>query len=123
MIEFAVSKGFVETLTKRRRYLKDIKSKNFILRSAGERAAINTPIQGSAADIIKIAMIHIHNDLKLNKYCRLIMQVHDELIFEVDKNKVSLVVKKIKEHMEKAVQLKVPLSVDIGEGSSWSEAH
>jgi len=123
MIEFAVRKGYVETLTKRRRYLKDIKSKNFILRSAGERAAINTPIQGSAADIIKIAMIHIHNDLKLNKYCRLIMQVHDELIFEVDKNKVSLVVKKIKEHMEKAVQLKVPLRVDIGEGSSWSEAH
>ena len=84
---------------------KNIKSKNFILRSAGERAAINTPIQGSAADIIKIAMIHIHNDSKLNKYCRLIMQVHDELIFEVDKNK---------RHMETAVELKVPLSVDIG---------
>ena len=123
MIESAVSKGFAETLTKRRRYLKDIKSKNFILRSAGERAAINTPIQGSAADIIKIAMIHIHDDSKLNKYCRLIMQVHDELIFEVDKNKVTSAVKKIKEHMETAVELKVPLSVDIGEGGSWSEAH
>ena len=123
MIESAVSKGFAETLTKRRRYLKDIKSKNFILRSAGERAAINTPIQGSAADIIKIAMINIHNDSKLNKYCRLIMQVHDELIFEVDKNKVTSAVKKIKEHMETAVELKVPLSVDIGEGGSWSEAH
>ena len=67
-------------------------------------------------------MIHIHDDSKLNKYCRLIMQVHDELIFEVDKNKVTSAVK-IKEHMETAVELKVPLSVDIGEGGSWSEAH
>ena len=87
-INFTREHGFVETILKRRRYLKDINSKNYLLRSANERAAINTPIQGSASDIIKLAMIDINNDKSLKDHSSLIIQVHDELVFECKKDKV-----------------------------------
>ena len=122
-INFTREHGFVETILKRRRYLKDINSKNYLLRSANERAAINTPIQGSASDIIKLAMIDINNDKSLKDHSSLIIQVHDELVFECKKDKVDDVKRKIKKYMENCIKLKVPLEVDIDEGSSWSEAH
>ena len=122
-IDITRKKGYSETLLKRRRYLPDINSKNFMLRAAGERAAINSPIQGSAADIIKMAMILINNDIALSKNCSMIMQVHDELVFEVNQNKVKEVSKKIENHMISCITLNVPLVVDIGFGKTWAESH
>ena len=100
-----------------------LNSKNFILRSANERAAINTPIQGSAADVIKLAMIDISRDKELQHYARLVIQVHDELVFECKKDKVEYVSKKVKNYMENSIKIKVPLKVDIKKGQSWSDAH
>ena len=117
-------KGFAETLFGRRRYLADIHSNNAIVRGAAERNAINAPIQGAAADIIKIAMINIHKKLKGQQLIsKMILQVHDELVFDVFKPELEVVQKLVKEEMEHAVTLSVPLTVDSGFGSNWLEAH
>ena len=122
-IGYTRENGYIETILNRKRYLKDINSKNFILRSANERAAINTPIQGSAADVIKLAMININQDKELKNYAKLVIQVHDELVFECKKDKVDYVSKKVKNYMENSIKIKVPLKVDINKGQSWSDAH
>ena len=122
------SDGFVETLCGRKCFFLRIKDKNFALRSFQERAAINAPIQGTAADIIKFAMININNKLSLSdKECKMLLQVHDELIFEINKNKINKYIKMINKEMEKALeplfQLDVPLVVDSNYGANWNEAH
>ena len=114
--------GFVTTLYNRRRYLPELKSSNFNMRSFGERVAMNTPIQGSAADIIKISMVKVYNELKKrNLKSKLILQVHDELIVETEKSELEEVSELLKDCMENAVQLKVPLTVDVKHGDSWYE--
>ena len=120
--------GFVETLCGRKCFFPRIKDKNFALRSFQERAAINAPIQGTAADIIKFAMININNKLSLEeKDCKMLLQVHDELIFEIKKSKIDKYIKMITQEMEKALeplfQLDVPLVVDSNYGDNWNEAH
>lgn len=123
-IEFARSNGFVETISGRRRYLKDINSANAVVRGAAERNAVNAPIQGSAADIIKIAMINIHRKLKEGKFkTKMLLQVHDELVFDTYKEELDTVEKLIKSEMEQAFVLSVPLVVDMGKGRNWLEAH
>src|SRR5690606_27844474 len=108
----------------RRRYLKDINSQNAVVRGGAERNAVNAPIQGSAADIIKIAMINIHQRLqKENLQTKMLLQVHDEWVFDVPKTEVEIVKPIIKEDMENAFQLVVPLVVEIGEGTNWLDAH
>jgi DNA polymerase-1 len=116
--------GYVETLAGRRIYIPNIKAKNFMLRSAAERAAINAPIQGTAADIIKMAMINIDVWLRSNKTsAKMVMQVHDELVFECVENEVDSIMQTIRKHMENVVQLDVPLLVSIGSGDNWDAAH
>lgn len=116
--------GYVETISGRRLYLPEINSKNGLRRKAAERAAINAPMQGTAADLIKTAMINIHNWIVTSKYdIHMIMQVHDELVFEVDGAIVEEVSPIITEHMEQALKLSVPLTVEIGVGDNWQEAH
>jgi DNA polymerase-1 len=116
--------GYVETLTKRRRYLPDLLSDNRQFKENAERIAANTPIQGSAADLIKIAMINIHRKLKASSLkCDMLLQVHDELVFEVPKPEVEEVSRLVKKEMEGAMQLEVPLVVEIGTGHNWLEAH
>lgn len=123
IVEDAKEKGYVETMFKRRRYLPELTSSNFNLRSFGERVARNMPIQGTAADIIKIAMINVDKRLKDEKLkARLILQVHDELIVESPKEEAELVAKLLKEEMENAVKLDVPLLADASIGESWFEA-
>ena len=123
-IDFARDNGYVSTILGRRRYLKDINSQNAILRGSAERNAVNAPIQGSAADIIKLAMIAIQKRLKSeNKNSKMILQVHDELVFDVPKYEIDEIKILIKEEMENAFKLGVPLVVDIGIGSNWLEAH
>lgn len=121
---FAREHGYVKTLMGRRRYIPDIKSGNWNVRGFAERTAINMPIQGTAADIIKLAMINIHHWLKENKkQSRMLLQVHDELIFEIHETELDEVPDKIKELMEFAVELDVPLKVEAGIGENWLEAH
>jgi DNA polymerase-1 len=123
-IETAREKGYVETVLGRKRYLPDINSQNAIVRGYAERNAINAPIQGSAADIIKIAMIHIFNRLSEEKMqSKMILQVHDELNFNVHENELSTVKQLVVEEMEKAYRLIVPLKTDCGVGKNWLEAH
>jgi DNA polymerase-1 len=123
-VAFAREEGYVETILGRRRYLKNINSQNAIVRSGDERNAVNAPIQGSAADIIKIAMINIHKMLKQGNYkSKMLLQVHDELVFEVHKEELSVLKPKIKQGMEHAYTLAVPLIVELGEGENWLEAH
>ncbi|HBX65916.1 MAG TPA: DNA polymerase I, partial [Balneolaceae bacterium] len=108
----------------RRRYIPDIKSGNWNVRGFAERTAINMPIQGTAADIIKLAMINIHHWLKdNNKKSRMLLQVHDELIFEIHESEIDEVPAKINELMETAFELDVPLDVDSGVAENWLEAH
>lgn len=115
-------KGYVETILNRRRYLPELKSSNFNVRSFGERMAMNTPIQGSAADIIKIAMIKVYSELKDKKMkSKLILQVHDELIVEAHKDEINQVKNILKDLMENAISLNVPLKVDMETGDSWYE--
>ena len=122
--EFARKNGYVTTLLNRRRYLPDIHSDNRRVREFAERNAINTPIQGTAADLIKVAMIKIHHRLKEKKLsAKMIMQVHDELVFEVPKNEVEEVKKLVRSEMENAIQLSVPIKADVGIGMNWLEAH
>ena len=108
----------------RRRYLKDINSRNAVVRGAAERNAINAPIQGSAADIIKIAMINIQNKLESEDYqSKMLLQVHDELVFDVFKPELNKVIDMVKSEMMNAFQIEVPLKVDINYGLNWLEAH
>lgn len=123
-MEFARKNGYVETLLGRRRYIKDITSPNAILRKAAERNAINAPIQGTAADLIKIAMVRIAKAIKEQQLdCRMVLQVHDELVFEVRKTEVERIKRAVQELMSSALQLSVPLDVEINEGKNWYEAH
>jgi DNA polymerase I len=123
-IEKARETEFVETIMGRRRYLRDINSRNFTTRGFAERNAINAPIQGSAADIIKLAMVHIHDWLLKEKLqTKMIMQVHDELVFDLHKDEQEHVQKNIIKLMESAVQLEVPMQVEVGIGKNWLEAH
>lgn len=123
-INFARENGFVQTILGRKRFLNDINSRNGMIRSSAERNAINTPVQGSAADIIKLSMINISDELKNNSLkSKLILQVHDELVFDVPLEEVDLIKKIIIDKMENAYKLKVPLTVDLGVGNNWLEAH
>ncbi|MED3549282.1 DNA polymerase I [Cytobacillus praedii] len=123
IVDDAKQKGFVSTLLHRRRYLPEITSRNFNLRSFAERTAMNTPIQGSAADIIKKAMIDMAERLKREKLkTRLLLQVHDELIFEAPKDEIEVLKKIVPEVMENAVELEVPLKVDYAYGPTWFDA-
>ena len=118
----AEDKGYSTTMFNRRRYIPEIKSSNFIEKNRGKRAAMNAPIQGSAADIIKIAMVNVYNRLKENGLkSRLILQVHDELIVETSADELAEVEKLLREEMESAVNLKVDLKVDLNTGKSWYE--
>lgn len=122
IVKLAKEKGYVETIFSRRRYIPELTSSNFNVRSFGERIALNTPIQGSAADIIKIAMINVFNRLeKEGLKSKLILQIHDELIIEAYKSEVEIVEKIIKEEMEKAVELSVKLIVEVETGDTWYE--
>lgn len=124
VIESARSKGFVETLMGRRRYLRDINSANATVRSFAERNAINAPIQGTAADMIKLAMINVQATLrKMNCQSKMILQVHDELLFDVHKSELDNLQEIIKEEMQKAMPLKVPVIAEAGHGLNWLEAH
>lgn len=123
-IEFAREKGYVQTILGRRRYLKDINSANAVVRSAAERNAVNAPIQGSAADVIKIAMINIHKKLKEENWkSRMLLQVHDELVFDVHNEELEKIQPMIKHEMENAFKMAVPLEVELGLGKDWLEAH
>ncbi|AXT57799.1 DNA polymerase I [Aquimarina sp. AD1] len=123
-VDFARENGYVQTVLGRRRYLKDINSANAVVRGAAERNAVNAPIQGSAADIIKIAMINIHQKLKEDNYkTKMLLQVHDELVFDVYKPELEKIQSLIKSEMENAYTLAVPLDVDMGLGENWLEAH
>lgn len=123
-VEIAREQGFVQTISGRRRYLKDINSQNQVVRGAAERNAVNAPIQGSAADIIKIAMINIQNKLiSENWKSKMLLQVHDELVFDVHNSELERIKPMIKHEMENAFILDVPLVVDMGHGSNWLEAH
>ena len=123
-VAFARNNGYVETILGRRRYLRDINSRNALLRSHAERNAINAPIQGSAADIIKKAMISIQDELQLNRMkSKMLLQVHDELIFDMYNEETEMLRQIVKRCMENATQLEVPLVVDMGEGENWLQAH
>lgn len=120
----AKENGYVETIMNRKRYLKDINSTNAMVRSYAERNAINAPIQGSAADVIKLAMINIQKALQEKQLeSKMILQVHDELLFDVPKQEEEIIQKIVKEKMENAVKMSVPLQVDMNFGDSWLEAH
>ena len=119
----AAEKGYVETLFGRRLYLPEIKSSNGMRRKAAERVAINAPMQGTAADITKVAMIGIDKAIAQDENIKLIMQVHDELVFEVKAEQVGHYSKIIKAEMEKAIDMKVPLIAEVGVGDNWDEAH
>lgn len=124
-VEFARTNGYVETLLGRRRYLRDINSRNGMMRSMSERIAINTPIQGTAADLIKVAMVHIREAMRAGDFrSNMILQVHDELVFDVRKDEIERLKPIIKEKMQNAIpNLKVPILVEMGEGENWLEAH
>jgi len=123
-VDFARENGYVQTILGRRRYLKDINSANMMVKSGAERNAVNAPIQGSAADIIKIAMINIHNKLVSENWkSKMLLQVHDELVFDVHNDELERIQPMIKHEMENAVKLEVPLDVEIGLGRNWLEAH
>ncbi|AEF17630.1 MULTISPECIES: DNA polymerase I [Thermoanaerobacterium] len=123
IVKFAKENGYVTTILNRRRYIPEINSKNFNQRSFGERMAMNTPIQGSAADIIKMSMVKVYNELKERGLkSRLILQVHDELIIDTHPDEVEIVKELLKSIMENIIKLKVPLVVDIGQGKNWYDA-
>lgn len=118
--EQAKEKGYVETVFHRRRYIPELKSKNYMVRQFGARAAMNTPIQGTAADIMKIAMIKVYNELeRRNLKSKIVLQVHDEMMIEAIEEEKEEVKKIIKESMENAVKLNVPLIAEISEANNW----
>ena len=121
-VKFAKENGYVLTMLNRRRYIPEISSSNYQLRSFGERAAMNMPLQGSAADLIKLAMIGVYN--RLNKEglkAKLILQIHDELIIDCPKEEKETVKRILKEEMEGVAKLRVPLIADVGEGENWQQ--
>ena len=123
-VDFARDNGYVETVLQRRRYLKDINSRNAIVRGAAERNAVNAPIQGSAADIIKIAMINIFKRFEKEGFkSKMLLQVHDELVFDAHKDELEIIKPIIKYEMEHAFEMIVPLDVEMGIGENWLEAH
>lgn len=123
-VDFARENGYVQTVLGRRRYLKDINSANMMVRSGAERNAVNAPIQGSAADIIKIAMINIYKKLTDENWkSKMLLQVHDELVFDVHNSELEKIQPMIKHEMENAFKMAVPLDVEIGMGKNWLEAH
>jgi DNA polymerase-1 len=122
-VQLAREKGFVETIMGRRRFLPDIHSSNAVVRGFAERNAINAPIQGSAADIIKLAMVNLQRQLRNGFKSTLILQVHDELILDVSNDELGQIRQIVKTEMENVMRLKVPLIVDIGTGMNWFEAH
>ncbi len=123
-VDFARDNGYVQTILGRRRYLKDINSRNAVVRGAAERNAVNAPIQGSAADIIKIAMINIYNKLQEGNYkTKMLLQVHDELVFDVYKPELETIKTLVKTEMEGAFKMDVPLDVEVDTGLNWLEAH
>ncbi len=123
-VDFARENGYVQTVLGRRRYLKDINSANMMVKSGAERNAVNAPIQGSAADIIKIAMINIHKKLTSENWkSKMLLQVHDELVFDVHNSELEKIKPMIKHEMENAFKMDVPLDVEIGVGKNWLEAH
>jgi len=123
-INFAREHGYVETIMKRRRYLNDINSANAVMRGYAERNAINAPIQGSAADIIKVAMINIQRELEQQHFqSKMLLQVHDELLFDAKKDELEKLKSVVQYQMENAVKLSVPLTVEVGVGENWLEAH
>ena len=122
-VDFARKNGYVSTALGRKRVIKEINSPNYNLRSFGERAAMNMPLQGTSADIIKIAMVNVYNRLKKEcPDCKLIMQVHDELILDAPISEQELAGKILKEEMENALKLSVPLTVEVSFGKNWYEA-
>jgi DNA polymerase-1 len=123
-IQFARENGYVQTIMGRRRYLSDINSKNFTVRGFAERNAINSPVQGSAADLIKLAMINIHREFKQHGFkSRMTLQVHDELVFDAHRDEVERIKPIIYEQMVTALKTKVPIEAEIGIGENWLEAH
>jgi len=123
-INFAQKNEFVETITGRRRYIRDINAKNKMIRAGAERNAINAPIQGTAADMIKIAMININNFLNSNNFqTKMLLQVHDELVFDLFPSEKDILIPKIEELMQNAINLDVPITVQSGVGNNWLEAH
>jgi DNA polymerase-1 len=123
-LDFAREHLYVETLLGRRRYIRDINAQNGILRKAAERNAINAPIQGTAADLIKIAMINIQHDMDEQRLqSKMILQVHDELVFDARKDELEILKPIVRNRMSGSMQLSVPLDVDMNEGANWFEAH
>lgn len=123
-IEFAKQNGYVETMFGRRRYLRDINSSNSVVRQFAERNAVNAPIQGSSADMIKIAMANIHKELKINNLkSKMILQVHDELVFDTCLDELDVVKEIVKDKMENALKLNVPVVAELNVGENWLEAH
>ena len=123
-VEEARERGWVKTLLGRRRYLPDLSSRNRVLRSAAERMAVNTVIQGTAADLIKKAMVVLDDVLSAESHpARMILQVHDELVFEVPEDLAESLRETVRDRMEGVFSLRVPLLVDVGVGANWREAH
>ena len=120
IIEKAKEDGYVQTLFSRRRYIPELKSNNYMVRQFGSRIAMNTPIQGTAADIMKIAMKNVYKKLKEeNLKSKIVLQVHDEMILEVEENEIEKVKDIMKTQMESAISLKVPLTVEVSETDNW----
>ena len=123
IVAIGKEKGYVETIMNRRRYIPELKSKNYNVRSFGERVALNTPIQGSAADIIKVAMVKFYNRLNEEKLkAKLILQVHDELIVDCPKDEREKVLEIMKDVMTHAVDLKVDMKIDVNSADNWYDA-
>ena len=124
MVDFARENGFVQTIKNRKRHLKDINSRNAPIRGFAERNAINAPIQGSAADIIKIAMININKEMKAKSLkSKLLLQVHDELVFDLFKKEEQEMTALVIKNMAEAVKIAVPLEVEMGISDNWLDAH
>ena len=122
IVEEATKNGYAKTLFGRRRYIKELSSNNYMVREFGKRAAMNTPIQGTAADIMKIAMIKVYKMLKENKLkSKIVLQVHDEMMIEAPLKEAEEVKQIVKEKMESAISLKIPLIADVSEAENWYE--
>jgi len=123
-IRFAHEHGYVQTQTGRRRYLRDIGSQNNMLRTAAERLAMNSPIQGTAADMLKLAMIKVHHMLNTHQFkTRMLLTVHDEIVFDLQRDERDQVVPQIIACMQTALPMRVPIEVEVGVGNNWLEAH
>ena len=123
IVETAKTEGYVETLFHRRRYIPEIKSNNYMVRQFGSRIAMNTPIQGTAADIMKLAMVNVYKELQSQKLkSKIILQVHDELLIEAVEEEKEQVENILKQEMENVIKLKVPLKIDIEEGNNLYDA-